>query len=210
MLVPDRFGAIKDVLAKYFFSEVEGRSNGVKACSKTCTFLNTLLHLLAVRKTSDAQKISSADIASILPLLFSILTQSGIEEFRTTSELLFDTAAYLSDDLSDEYRAHLIRSELAKYPDDPRISYILGPGPMTDSWLGLVTTNQTGASTPAARLGARPATPQRASGTPSQPKNFNPPIPFPLRRWELLPDQGSNTTANDTAISLCLVGARKA
>lgn len=51
---------------------------------------------------------------------------------------------------------------------------------------------------------------------------FNPPVPFPLRRWEILPDAsgtgpGGGTAAmpgtardvNDTAISLTLFGARK-
>ncbi|KAF2265315.1 hypothetical protein CC78DRAFT_579454 [Lojkania enalia] len=34
-------------------------------------------------------------------------------------------------------------------------------------------------------------------------------LPFPLRRWEILPDSGGNPLANDTAISLSLFGARK-
>lgn len=54
---------------------------------------------------------------------------------------------------------------------------------------------------------------------------FNPPVPFPLRRWEILPDASgagsgpgagagtANTTVgkevNDTAISLTLFGARR-
>jgi len=44
----------------------------------------------------------------------------------------------------------------------------------------------------------------------SAPKLFMPPVQYPLKYWELLPDQGSNGTANDTAISLGLFGTRKA
>jgi hypothetical protein len=41
-------------------------------------------------------------------------------------------------------------------------------------------------------------------------KQFGPPIPFQVKNWDLLPDQGSIAgSANDTAISLSLFGTRK-
>lgn len=43
-------------------------------------------------------------------------------------------------------------------------------------------------------------------------KAFNPPVPFPLRRWEILPHTGGGSGGageNDTSISLSLFGARK-
>ena len=46
----------------------------------------------------------------------------------------------------------------------------------------------------------------------SQQKAFNPPVPFPLRRWEILPHTGGGSGGageNDTGISLSLFGARK-
>jgi mediator of RNA polymerase II transcription subunit 12 len=50
---------------------------------------------------------------------------------------------------------------------------------------------------------------QQQSGGAS--KGIGPAVPFPLKRWELLPDQGvSGGAANDTAISLALVGTRRA
>jgi hypothetical protein len=42
-------------------------------------------------------------------------------------------------------------------------------------------------------------------------KTFGPAVAFSLKHWELLPDQGaSGGAANDTAISLALVGTRRA
>jgi mediator of RNA polymerase II transcription subunit 12 len=40
-------------------------------------------------------------------------------------------------------------------------------------------------------------------------KAMAPPVPFPLKPWEMLPDQSNVAAANDTAISLALFGARK-
>jgi mediator of RNA polymerase II transcription subunit 12 len=229
----DRFGVIREVLVKHFVFDVESKAVSLMTSELICCLLTGLLHLLVVRKlSSEGQRIAPADAASLLPIFFSILTQSILGASRSTTELLYDMASCLSDDLSDEYRGMLIRTEMPKYPNDPRISFILGPPSSTDAWLGLVTTNQLAPpstpapatpvpQTPAARFGnqqqgnprfqqpVRPPTPQRPSSTSTQQKSFNPPVPFPLRRWELLPDQGSSTTANDTAISLSLVGARK-
>jgi hypothetical protein len=41
-------------------------------------------------------------------------------------------------------------------------------------------------------------------------KVMAPPVPFPLKPWEMLPDQGGITAVNDTAINLTLFSARKA
>jgi hypothetical protein len=41
---------------------------------------------------------------------------------------------------------------------------------------------------------------------------FNPAVPFPLKRWEILPHTGGGSGGageNDTGISLSLFGARK-
>jgi hypothetical protein len=138
---------------------------------------------------------------------------------------MFDVAMSFSDDISDDVRTHFLKTEPLH---DPRISFLFGPVAVTDGWLGLVTVNNAfqppGSSsqpnTPPARYGPGPpqpgsarmqqraSTPQRQSVQTLQ-KSFNPPVPFPLRRWELLPDQGNNASGNDTAISLSLFGARK-
>ncbi|KIW04138.1 uncharacterized protein PV09_04946 [Verruconis gallopava] len=233
--VQDRFGMIRELLAKYFAGDVDSRPLSRMASDLSCCLLNALLHLLVVRKlTSESSKSSPADVASLLPILFSVFTHAALSSSRSTTEFLYDTTAYISDELTDEYRNVLIRSEIPKYPNERRVSFILAPPPSVDAWLGLVTTRQqpqtpstptttTIQQAPPARFGAqqgsprlplqipRPPTPQRQSTTATaQPqKSFNAPVPFHLRRWELLPDPGSSTTANDTSISLSLMGARR-
>lgn len=141
---------------------------------------------------------------------------------------MFDVAACLSDELSDDARAQFSKTELHI---DPRISFLFGPTTVTDGWLGLVTSTHTlqhpgsisRPNTPPARFGPGQQQPgsarmqqrapthqrQASSSMQNSQKSFNPPVPFPLRRWELLPDQGNNASGNDTAISLSLFGARK-
>jgi hypothetical protein len=53
-------------------------------------------------------------------------------------------------------------------------------------------------------MGAR----QSGGGQPGG-KAMAPPIPFPIKPWEMLPDQGNAAAVNDTAISLALFSARK-
>jgi hypothetical protein len=52
--------------------------------------------------------------------------------------------------------------------------------------------------------------PQQQQQQQSSSKSFGPAVPFPLKHWELLQDQGVSSAANDTAISLALVGTRRA
>lgn len=49
---------------------------------------------------------------------------------------------------------------------------------------------------------------QTGSGQPGI-KAMTTPIPFPLKPWEMLPDQGNAAAINDTAISLALFSARR-
>jgi mediator of RNA polymerase II transcription subunit 12 len=53
----------------------------------------------------------------------------------------------------------------------------------------------------------------RPTGVQAQQKMWNSPVPFPLRRWEVLPDAGGGAAAgaggNDTSVSLALFGARR-
>jgi hypothetical protein len=61
-----------------------------------------------------------------------------------------------------------------------------------------------GPQSPSVRVGAQQL--PQAGG-----RSFGPAVAFPLKHWELLPDQGaSGGAANDTAISLALVGMRRA
>jgi hypothetical protein len=158
-----------------------------------------------------------------------------LQEHPETLEYVFDVSALLADDLSDEQRSIFARFESQRL-SDPRIFFLLGSSPLADGWLGLVTSqNPVGAATSASgsvgtpgRTGqsqpvqgaspawtgpqpvTRPQPGQRTAAGSSQQKLFNPPVQYPLKRWELLPDQGSTGAVNDTAISLSLFGARKA
>ncbi|KAF2176168.1 hypothetical protein K469DRAFT_678997 [Zopfia rhizophila CBS 207.26] len=51
--------------------------------------------------------------------------------------------------------------------------------------------------------------PANKAGVARQEKPEMRPVPFALRRWEILPESGGNPAANETAISLSLFGARK-
>lgn len=235
--VSETLGLIRDILAANQLptneTETEGTLQAKPASCGACPYFTALLHLLAVHKKAGvAAKTGAADSAPVVSVLFALLHHPWLEEYPMTAELVCDISAQFADDLTDEMRVHLLRSELLKYKDDTRIAFLLGPVQQTEGgWLGLVTTNITPppiprAGTPttsAARFGAgqpqmsaraqhpaRPQPPSQRSGTQAgQQKSFNPPVPYPLRRWELLPDQGSTTGGNDTSISLSLFGARK-
>lgn len=233
--VSETLGLIRDILAANQLPisdpETEGTSQAKSADHGACPYFTALLHLLAVHKKAGVvAKTGSTDSAPVLSVLFALLHHPWLEAYPMTAELVCDISAQFADDLPDEMRVHLLRSESLKYKHDTRIAFLLGPVQQTEGWLGLVTTNtapsipQVGTpTTSAARFGAGqsqmnaraqlPARhqppPQRQGGQTGQQKSLNPPVPFPLRRWELLPDQGSTTGGNDTSISLSLFGARK-
>jgi mediator of RNA polymerase II transcription subunit 12 len=247
----DRFAAIREVLTRHFLPETDPKPLTRITYDLTCCLLNGLLHLLVVRKLASDNSASStaaADVSSILPILLSVFSSPALSTSRGTVEFLYDTAAYLSDDLTDEARSAMMKNEGNRWTSDARITFILGtPSAAADAWLGLVTSNQvpgTPVMTTPGQSQASPArfgppqpqsrfpqqtprqTPQQsaamqrmaagpngplsgaAMGIVPQAKSFNAPVPFHLRRWEMLPDQGSNA-ANDTAISLSLLGARR-
>ena len=192
--------------------------------------IDALLRLSVIyRNLSHITKTNSGEQISIIRTLCTLLTLPQLESFRSVGEFIFDVASHLADDLPDDLRTHFLKTETQRNNDDPRISFLFGPVPSTDGWVGLVTSNNTfpppgpisRPTTPPSRFGSgqqqqgstrpqqRPSAPQRQPTLPITQKNFNAPVPFPLRRWELLPDQGNNTSGNDTAISLALFAARR-
>ncbi|TID17547.1 Mediator of RNA polymerase II transcription subunit 12 [Venturia nashicola] len=233
--VGETLGLMRDILAANQLPmsrrETDSTLQFEAASHGACPYFTALLHLLAVHKKAGvAAKTGTSDSAPVLPVLFALLHSPWLEAYPMTAELVCDISAQFADDLPDEMRVHLLRSESLKYKYDARIAFLLGPVQQTEGWLGLVTTNTApslaqpgtpttssarfGAGQPQlnarAQLPARPQPPsQRPGGQAGQQKSFNPPVPFPLRRWELLPDQGSTTGGNDTSISLSLFGARK-
>jgi mediator of RNA polymerase II transcription subunit 12 len=193
--------------------------------------IDALLRLTVIHKNfNHVPKVNYGEQLSMLRTLCALITEPQLETFTSIGELIFDVAAYLSDDIPDDLRTHFTKSEFHRHSDDARITFLFGPIQTADSWVGLVTTNHSilppgsvsGPNTPPARFGPgqqhqgsaraqqRPPVLQRpASPMPNSQKTFNPPVPFPLRQWELLPEQGNNSSGNDTAISLALFGARK-
>lgn len=81
---------------------------------------------------------------------------------------------------------------------NPRIKFLLGIQDQSDAWLHI--TQPVTTSTPKPGNSSRPDLAVQAT------KNS---VPFPLRRWELLPDATVNVDANDTALSLSLFDARR-
>lgn len=158
-----------------------------------------------------------------------------LQERQETLDYVFDVSTLLADDLSDEQRFMFARFESQRL-SEPRIFFLLGSSPPADGWLGLVTSQAPVgvATSTSSSVGApgraghsqpiqgaspawngpqplpRPQPGQRPAVGSNQQKLFNPPVQYPLKRWELLPDQGSTGAINDTAISLSLFGARKA
>jgi len=176
-----------------------------------------------------------------------------LQLFQDTVDFIFDTAAMLVDDFTDEQRAVMNRLDSWR-TSDPRLSFLQGsPGASAlDAWLGLVLTQQPASSnstalasapssqsnmarstipqTPSSQPSPRPPqvsqngrapTTQHGSstaarpmlgqqGVPNAPKSFQLPAQFPLKYWELLPDQGSTGAPNDTAISLAMFNTKKA
>jgi hypothetical protein len=68
-----------------------------------------------------------------------------------------------------------------------------------------------GSQTPqsASQAQQRPGITRPAGSQQQTNKTMGPPIPFHLKPWEMLPDQGNVAAINDTAINLALFGARK-
>ena len=183
--------------------------------------------------------------------LCSLLTHPTLQRHSDLTERVFDVICTFSDDITDDTRSLLAKSEMARGQLDLRIMFLFGSGLAADNWLGLTTMvkNQAAASasqsmpavpqaapTPPGRVSPFPSHPsaavnfarhqqqqhlqqhsmQRPGATPlpqrqqlQQRPEMTKPIPFPLRRWEILPDPTSNAGGNDTAISLSLFGARK-
>jgi mediator of RNA polymerase II transcription subunit 12, fungi type len=211
-----------------------------------CLWIQALLHLAILHKPAcPPQSKPLHELVPFISILVLLLNHTKLQSSPETLEYIFDVAAYFSDDLSDDQRNHLGKAEFQK-TSDPRISFLFGSSQSPDAWLGLVTSNSNPLLplAPSASAGApqpvppRPGPPQMSRqgsmhqpmrpGTPMQQqrisqaaqpaKTFNPPVPYQLKRWEILPDQGgsananaqhSSGPANDTSISLTLFGARK-
>ncbi|KAF2675007.1 hypothetical protein BT63DRAFT_26410 [Microthyrium microscopicum] len=204
-------------------------------------WIRALLQLIIIqRQTSSTQKLAPHDSLTFYSLLSTLLVYPQLQTSIDLLDFMFDVAAMFSDDLTDEQRTFMSKSDFWR-ASDPRLSFLQGPSACpADAWLGLVlaqpastgSVSAPSSQTPAPRTPitkqqssqqSRPGSQQRGSSQtqtaqlPGQlrsnqapPKTFAPPVQFPLKYWELLPDQGAAGAANDTAISLSLFGTRKA
>ena len=211
----------------------DGRTSPYIRCAAESIYC--LLRLFLLLKHSDgAHKLQSSDLSLLVPLLCTILALPALQPFSDLLQFTYDILTYFSDDLTDDQRTHFSRLETPWHATDA-LPFIFGAAPNAqDSWLALVTSAAPAAPAPTPSPAQRfhqqqvaPATPRPAPRVPaaralSQPqaKLWNAPVPFPLRRWEVLPDAGGSSAAaaaaaaggaggNDTSVSLALFGARR-
>lgn len=113
--------------------------------------IHALLHLAIIHKPSFQTGKSSAQTqAAFLWLLRCLFTHPALQCHPTTTEHAFDAAAYFSDDLPDDLRAHLAKLDAARPTPDPRSAFVFGSQPALDGWLGLVTLSAGTTANPSA------------------------------------------------------------
>jgi hypothetical protein len=170
----------------------------------------------------------------LLEIICSILAQQTLSYSPGSREYLTDVATLIVDSIPEDQRVVSIKPDILR-SSIPAISNLLGSNLTQnhDLWLGLASQQLLTPSSqsqqqpqPHARAGATrpPTTPissQQSISTPrpllghhktaSLPQNKAPStiLPYSLKPWEMLPDQGNSASANDTAISLMLFNARK-
>ena len=243
-VLTDKLRALLDALST---GADEGkRGPTISDTQRIYVWVQALLHLATLYKPPSAAVAKTpSELTTFATTLALLLNHPKLQYSPTTLEYLFDVAAYFSDDLMDEQRVQISRSEFVT-SNDRTINFLFGSTQSPDAWLGLVTSNivpsvpptPSSATSMASPLPPRPGPNQLArqpsnlqsrtgtpaqqrpgGGPPLQQKTFNPPVPYPLRRWEIIdlggpqnPNaalQPNGLAANDTAISLTLFGARK-
>ncbi|KAF2477271.1 uncharacterized protein BDR25DRAFT_390811 [Lindgomyces ingoldianus] len=105
--------------------------------SQLSPWLHALLRLIVVQDSMLSSKAGSQHQAALLLSLRSLFTHPALRNYASMSEYIFDVAAVLSDEVSDEVRAHLYKLETAKPMEDPRCAFIFGSAPPLDGWLAL-------------------------------------------------------------------------
>lgn len=161
----------------------------------TISRLEALLELSLVHVQSYA-RIDSSFLIDLLKILCPLLHASASILPTTTLQFLLDIIGSVAADLKPSSLSQVTSSFLPSTLQDPRIRFRFGIHDQPDAWLHV--TQSATASNPK---------PGVSSNMSSQ--HVRPTLPFPLRRWELLPDSTANVEANDTALSLTLFDARR-
>lgn len=205
--------------------ELEGPlENQDSVSTDVCNSLHTMLHLAVLQHQLPPEDDPSLRLrVQLLSVLSSLLVHTRTQQLHDVLEYTSDVIAALSDDLSEEAMTSLSRQCLS----DPRLIFLFGPSTLADSWLALASRPQVSTAVP---VGQRPGTNATQPARPPQQKFWTaqaaqaqssasaarteakPEVkmaPFPLRRWEIMPDPAPNMGENDTSLSLALFGARK-
>jgi mediator of RNA polymerase II transcription subunit 12 len=105
--------------------------------------------------------------------LRALISHHGLDHFPSIARSLFDLAALLSDNISDDVRKQLSHQDAVKPVDDDRCSFIFGRAPPPDGWLTLakpvnaVSNGQMGSS-PQTQSQPLNASPSQYSGQSQQ------------------------------------------
>lgn len=190
------------------------------------------LHVQSSETENEACKRARGHLLMALcALLANITIQTQPEDMP---EYILDVASSLADSLAEAALTGIARSIAATKPLDPRMQALFGcVSAGTDAWLALASqvppqgTQQQRALAKhqsASQQGLASGRPgaQTLAGTQQQQRawpahggpNSRAPVemkttPFPLRRWEIMPDSTPVMGENDTSLSLGLFGARK-
>lgn len=153
--------------------------------------------LCAVLKVALLQHRSCCNpgtIGHVSLAILRIISNEAVQSRAMVDELAFDAGLYFAAHLNQSH-VHLIRSRLGSRANSARIRFLLGTPTEQDSIFHLASSAKSPFSF--------------SANTPSTSAALHSTSPYPLRKWELLPDATPNVGANDTALSLRLFGARK-
>jgi len=169
--------------------------------------LNTLLTLSTLFGTSVAHSAHEVRLA-LLTTLCTLLAHPTLQNLPTLLEYIHDVASAISDTIPSDILP------LLKTNNDICFHFIVGHTPNPDSWLTLATNPQQPPGTTQqqrALLKQQAGRQMAAPQSPQAPKVAGPGlrVPFPLRRWEVMPDATPTVGENDTSLSLGLFGARR-
>jgi len=198
--------------------------------------LHVALHIcgLYIRSSEAKSEVCRQARSNLLAALCALLVHP-IVRTQAIGEYVFDVASSLADDLPDTALVAVAQSIGATKAIDPQVRSILGSLSATaDAWLALASQVQLQGSQQQralAKHASQQGQPTGRSGIPGpvatgtqqqiQQQRAWPYIgvnrapvemkttPFPLRRWEIMPDPTPVMGENDTSLSLGLFGARK-
>ncbi|KAK4539851.1 hypothetical protein LTR36_010312 [Oleoguttula mirabilis] len=200
--------------------------------------LRILLHICALHMQASTMETEACRQARghLLMALCAMLVHPVIQMQQDLAEYIFDVASSLADSLPHAALTAIARSMTATKPLDARVLAILVSAPAgTDAWLALASQVQPSGSQQQRAIAKHPsqqglggvrsgvpgqtiagssqhAQQQRAwphAGGANRAAVEMKTTPFPLRRWEIMPDSTPVMGENDTSLSLGLFGARK-